>query len=69
MGMTTKLGLPENRIVTEKYFEAATESRSHLDFGVGIAASDFVRQTGGSWLIVSNHAVFDNDLHGSLSRY
>ena len=67
--MTTKLGLPENWIVTKKYFEAATESRSHLDFGVGEAASDFVRQTGGTWLIVSNHAVFDNDLHGWSRRY
>jgi len=64
MGMTTKLGLPENRVVAEKYFEAATESRGHLDFGVGKAAFDFVRQTGGAWLIVSNHAVFDRDLHG-----
>lgn len=67
--MTTKLGLPEDRIVTEKHFEAATEGRSHLDFGVGKAACDFVRQTGGPWLIVSDHAVFDSDLHGSLSRY
>ena len=62
--MTTKLGLPENRIVTEKYFEPAAESRSHLDFGVGKTASDFVRQTGGTWLVVSNHAVFDSDFHG-----
>ena len=67
--MTTELGLPENRIITEKHFEAAAESRSHLDFGVGKAASDFVRQTGGAWLIVSNHAVFDRDLHALLSRY
>jgi hypothetical protein len=28
---------------------------------------NFVRQTGGTWLVVSNHAVFDGDRHNGRS--
>jgi hypothetical protein len=58
-----KLGLLEDWLIFEQYLEASAARRHHFDFRVGEALSDLVRQTGGSWLIVSNHAVFDTDLH------
>jgi hypothetical protein len=63
-----KLGLLENWIVAEKYFETTAKSRNQFDFGIGEAISDLVRQTGGARLVVSNHAIFDTDLLHWLSR-
>src|SRR6059058_2995814 len=61
--MPAEFGLLEDRLILKEDFEASTARGNHFDLGVGEAFFDLVRQTGGSWLIVSNHAVFNTDLH------
>ena len=48
-------------------FEPAPTRRDQIDGRRRIALPEFSRQTGGSWLVVSNGAVFDLDVHRNHS--
>lgn len=67
LGVTPQLGLFEDRPVIDHHFESSLSRRNHGDIGVGPALSELSRQTGGSWLVVSECAVFDRDLHRGSS--
>ena len=53
----------ENRNFIHNDFKPSAAGWNLLDLRVRIPLPHLSRQTGGSWFIVSNSAVFDRDLH------
>jgi hypothetical protein len=68
LGVTPFPRLLEYRNAVAKDLEAPATRRDQLDLHVGVSFLQLSRQTGGSWLVVSNSAVFDADLHRRSSR-
>ena len=56
----------EHRDAIAGDFEAPARGWLHGDRRIGVSLPDRGRQTGGPWLVVSNRAVFNVDLHESL---
>lgn len=66
LGVPTQLRFFENRDAIGHDFETTTSRRNHLQLRRRKTLSNFCRQTGGTWLVVSNDAVFDADLHSRV---
>jgi hypothetical protein len=58
--------LGENQLAFHRDFEDAARRRDQPDVGVGDLLFQLSRQTGGSRLVVSDDAVFDNHAHAGL---
>lgn len=61
--MAMELRFLENRHPVYYNLKAPTPRRDQIDVRGGPLISELSRQTGGSRLIVSKHAVFDRDFH------
>jgi len=61
--VSPELRLLEHGPVVAHHFESAAARRDQLDGRLGEVLLDLGRQTGGSWLVVSDRAVFDRDAH------
>ena len=66
LSMSPELPLGEDQISVHLHLEDAPRRRRQLDLRVGKFALELGRQTGGPWLVVSDYAVFDRDLHRPL---
>jgi hypothetical protein len=62
LGVARHLPLGEDRLAVDTYFEDATAALTQGDGGPKLLF-ELGRQTGGSGLVVSNHAVEDLDAH------
>jgi hypothetical protein len=58
--------LGEHQLAVHGDLEDAAGRRDQPDFGVGYLLFQLSRQTGGSRLVVSDDAVFDDDAHAGL---
>jgi hypothetical protein len=56
----------EHQVAVHGYLEDATGGGHQPDLGVGYFLLQLGRQTGGSGLVVSDDAVFDDDPHALL---
>jgi hypothetical protein len=61
--MATGLGLLVDRNAIAQNFESPAPRRNQVDLRLWKPLTNFGRQTGGPWFVVSNDAVFDRDLH------
>jgi hypothetical protein len=61
--MPPKLTLGEDQVSVHLHLEDAPRRRYQLDLRVGEFALELGRQTGGPWLVISDYAVLDDDLH------
>jgi hypothetical protein len=60
--------LREDRLAVECDLEHSSRRPDHLDLDAGELLLQLSRQTGGSWLVVSDHAELDADLHRAAFR-
>jgi hypothetical protein len=58
--------LGEHQLAVHGDLEDAAGGRDQPDFGVGMVLFQLSRQTGGSRLVVSDDAVFDDHAHARL---
>jgi hypothetical protein len=65
-GVAPHLLLGEEQVSVHRHLEHAPGGRCQLDLDAGEVLLQLSRQTGGSWLVVSNDAVFDPDAHRCL---
>lgn len=65
--MASHLLLREDRLSIHRDFEHATGGGGQLDLDSGEVLLQLSRQTGGSWLVVSDDAEFDPNAHGRLA--
>jgi hypothetical protein len=54
--------LREDQLAVEPHIEDASGALDQIR-ALAELLFNFVRQTGGTWLVVSNHAVFNRDCH------
>ena len=66
LGVMPGLRLLEDRRAVHHDFEAPAARGDERHLGVRVLRLELRRQTGGAWFVVSDRAVFDRDLHGSL---
>ena len=64
--MPSCLFLGEEEVAVHHDFENAAGRGGQLDLDAGEMLLQLSRQTGGSWLVVSNDAEFDANSHGRL---
>ena len=62
--MTSDLRFLEDGLAIADDLEAAAARWDQLHVRLGKACLDLSRQTGGSWMVASDSAVFDADFHG-----
>ena len=63
LGVASQRLLGEEAAAIDLHLEHAARRLNQLHVGVGVGLADFGRQTGGSWLVVSDDAVFDRNAH------
>jgi hypothetical protein len=63
LGVTSHRLFGENAATVHLHLEHAARRLDQLHVGVGVGLADFGRQTGGSWFVVSDDAVFDRNTH------
>src|SRR6266852_9287681 len=63
LGVASRCLLGENAATVDLHLEHAARGLDQLHVGVRVGLADFGRQTGGSWLVVSDDAVFDRNAH------
>jgi len=64
-GVPVKLRFLKNWYTVRHDFEPPAPRGDQLDVCGGPSVPELSRQTGGSWLVISEGAVFDSDLHAS----
>lgn len=64
--MATQRLLGEHRVAVHGHLEDSPRGLDQLGLDTGKLFLQLSRQTGGSGLVVSNDAVFDADVHGTL---
>ena len=55
-----------DQLAVQRDLEDPARRAHHLDLGVGERAAQLGRQTGGAWLVVSDDAEFDAEVHANL---
>lgn len=68
-GMPTAGPLGKDQGAIHRHLEHAARGLHQAHLRLGEELSKLGRQTGGPWLIVSNNAVFDGDLHDGASGW
>jgi len=68
LGVATQRPLGEHQLPLDAHLEGAAGGLDQLDVGRRPRLLELGRQTGGPWLVASNDAVFDRDVHGGAVR-
>jgi hypothetical protein len=55
--------LGEDQLAVPAHLEGAAAPFDQLDVDIAVVFTELVRQTGGSWSVASNDAIFDADVH------